>query len=176
MKQYDILTHCVHGGDHANTSGHVSPPICLSTTFTFPDTTEGARRAADITAPEFYGRWGSRNARELEGLIAALENAEDAVCASSGLAIVSMIAHANLRSGDHFIASHNCYSEVKILLSDIAERFELEYDFVRSDNTENFANVMRSNTKLVFTETPANPNLSLVDIAAVAKLIRLHTS
>src|SRR5205814_3640110 len=71
-----------------------------------------------------------------------------------------------------FIASHNCYSEVKILLADMAERFELEVDFVRSDDIANFERVLRPNTKLVFTETPANPTLSLVAIAAVAKLCR----
>lgn len=171
-KNFDVLTNCVHGGDVANTSGHVSAPICLSTAFVFPDTSEGARRAADINAPEFYGRWGSRNSREFEGLIAALEGAEDAVCASSGLGIVSMIAHAYLTRGDHFIASHNCYSEVKILLADLANRFGIECTFVRSENIENFASAIRPNTKIVFTETPANPTLSLVDIASVSKLCK----
>jgi methionine-gamma-lyase len=171
MTKFDTaLTKCVHGGDDQNVSGHVSSPICLSTAFVFPDTTEGARRAADIAAPEFYGRWGSRNSRELERLIAALEGAEDSVCASSGLAIVSMIAHAYLKRGDHFVASHNCYSEVKILLEDISHRFDIECTFIRSDNIENFANAIRPNTRLVFTETPANPTLSLVDISAVSAL------
>lgn len=165
-------TKCLHAGDHRNKSGHVTSPICLSTAFEFPDTAEGAKRAADIEADEFYGRWGSTNAREFEALIAGLEGAEDAVCASSGLGIISMIAHAFLHPGAHFVGVHACYSETKILLESVTKQLSVDATFVRSDQVENFAAAIRPDTKLVFVETPANPTLSLVDIEGVAKIVR----
>ncbi|MDR6226806.1 trans-sulfuration enzyme family protein [Desmospora profundinema] len=171
-KTYGFQTQCLHAGDHRNQSGHVSPPISLSTAFVFPDTTEGARRAADIEADEFYGRWGSTNAREFEALIAGLEGADDAVCASSGLGIISMVAHAFLNPGDHFVGVHACYSETKILLESLAKQLSLDATFIQSDRIENFEQAIRPDTKLVFAETPANPTLSLVDIEGVARIVR----
>lgn len=165
-------TRCVHGGDARNPSGHVSPPICLSTAFVLPDPEIGARRAADVSSDEFYGRWGSRNAREFESLIASLEEADEAVAAASGLAIIGTIAQTFLRHGDHCIASYDSYAEVRILLQDLAERGGIEITFVRSTDTQNFANALRPNTRLIFTETPANPTLNLVDIQALANLSR----
>lgn len=165
-------TACIHaGGDH-DRSGHVASPICQSTSFEFPDTAEGARRAADIAADEFYGRWGSTNAREFEALVASLEDADSAVCAASGLAIISMVAHAFLQPGDHLLAVHQCYSESKILLESLAQQMSVEATFIDSVDVQNFATSIRPNTTLVFTETPANPSLGLVDIAAVAALVK----
>ncbi len=164
------LTDCIHGGDAANASGHLSPPICRSSAFEFPNSAEGAARAADIRATEFYGRWGDHNAREFEMLLARLENAEDAVCAASGMAIIDMIARGYLNRGDHFLASHQCYAEVKILFEDMAQRFGVGLDFVDSRDARNFLGAIRPNTRLVFTETPANPTLDLVDIALVAEV------
>jgi methionine-gamma-lyase len=167
-------TRCVHGGDHRNRSGQVTTPIHLSTTFEFPDTSEGARRAADIAADEFYGRWGSVNAREFEALIAALEGTDDAVCAGSGLAAIAMVLLAFLNPGDHFIGVHACYSETKILHESLARQLGVDATFVDPSDVGNFASAMRSNTKLVYAETPANPTLTLVDIEAVAKVVHEH--
>jgi methionine-gamma-lyase len=165
-------TTCIHGGSGRNPLGHVAAPICQSTSFEFPDTAEGARRAGDIAADEFYGRWGSTNAREFEALVASLEGADAAVCASSGLAIISMVAHAFLNPGDHLLAVHQCYSETKILLESLARQMSVEATFVDSANLRNFADAIRPNTTLVFVETPANPALGIVDIAGVAELVR----
>lgn len=165
-------THCTHSGDEWNKTGHVSSPICQSTTFDFPDTTEGARRAADISADEFYGRWGSRNERELEALMASLEGAEASVCTSSGLATISMVLHAYLKPGDHCVAVHHCYSETKILFQELAEQLSIELTLVNSENMNQFEQAIRSDTTLVFVETPANPTLTLVDIQQVANTIK----
>lgn len=168
-------TNCLHGGDEHNRSGHLSPPVTLSTAFEFPSTDEGARRAADIRADDFYGRWGSANAREFESIVAALEHAEDAVCASSGLAIVSMITHAFLSPGDHFVGVHQCYSETAILLQSLAEQMSLDATFVDAHELDELTSALRPDTSLVFIETPANPTITVVDIAEVADLVHRRT-
>jgi methionine-gamma-lyase len=170
--KFGFQTNCIHSGDIWNKTGHLSSPICQSTAFEFPDTAEGARRAADIHADEFYGRWGSRNEREFEALIASLEGAEDAVCTSSGLAAVSMVAHAFLHPGDHCVAVHNCYSETKILLEELAKQLSVDITFINSEDTNNFIEAIKPNTKLVYTETPANPTLTIVDIEKVSNITK----
>lgn len=149
--------------------GQISTPIFQSTAFEFPNTEEGAERASDITAPDFYGRWGSYNAREFETLIAELEGAQSAVCASSGLGIISMVLHSFLKSGDHMVAPYACYSESKILMDSLAEQMGVEITYVESDNLEQYLQAMRPDTKVVYAETPANPTVSLVDIEALAE-------
>jgi methionine-gamma-lyase len=168
-RQWKFQTACLHAGDRHNRSGHVSPPICRSTAFEFPDVVEGARRAADIEAPDFYGRWGSANARELEAQIAALEGTDDAVCTSSGMAAIGMAAQAFLKPGGHFVGVRACYSESRILLDSLTRCMGVETAFVDARSPEAVRKAMRPDTSLVYIETPANPTLSLVDIAAVAE-------
>lgn len=148
--------------------GHISTPICLSTAFEFPNTDEGAVRAADISATEFYGRWGSHNAREFESIIAALEGADEAVCASSGLGIISMVLHSFLMPGDHVVAPYACYSESKILMDSLARQIGFAVTYVDSHDIEQYINATRNNTRLIYAETPANPTVSLVDLRRLA--------
>lgn len=170
--KHGFQTSCLHGGDHRKRSLHVSTPIYLSTSFGLPDTTEGARRAGDIEADEFYGRWGSVNAREFETLMAALEGGEEAVCASSGMAIISMVMHSFLGSGDSFIGSRACYSETLILQQKLCNQIGVNSIFVDPSDLDQIASAIKSDTKLVYVETPANPGLSLVDIESVVTMAR----
>jgi methionine-gamma-lyase len=164
-------TRCCHGGDHRDRSGHVATPIYLSSNFAFPSAAEGARRAVDMAADEFYGRWGSINGRELEALVASLEHADDAICCSSGLATVALLLHTFLAPGDHFLGSHACYAETLILQKSLCGQMGIATTFVDATDLDALAASVRPDTKLVFLESPANPALSLTDIAAAAELV-----
>lgn len=169
-------TTCVHaGGGHSHTN-YVSSPVYQYAALELAYTSDGITGAADIEADEFYGRWGSTNARELEAVVASLEGADTAVCASSGLAIVSMAAHALLEPGDHVLAVNQCYSETKIVLESLARQMSVEASFVDATDVDSFAAAIRPNTRLVFAETPANPAMDLVDIAAVAEVVNTQPS
>lgn len=165
-------TTCVHAGNGHNQANYVSSPVYQYAALELPYTSEGIPGASDIEADEFYGRWGSTNAREFEALVASLEGAEAAVCASSGLAIVSMTAHALLQPGDHLLAVNQCYSETKIVLESLTRQMSVDASFVDATEVESFAAAIRPNTQLVFAETPANPAMDLVDIAAVAEVVK----
>jgi methionine-gamma-lyase len=145
--------------------------VYLSTTFTLPDPEEGARRAADVASDEFYGRWGSRNAREFEAIVAQLEGAEEAVAASSGLAVISLLLNAFLTPGSHFVGSMRCYSESRILQQSICDRIDARSVFVDPTDLEEMRQALSRETKVVFVETPANPDITIADIAAVARLV-----
>jgi methionine-gamma-lyase len=168
-------TVCLHAGRKASKSMHVATPISLSTSFEFSSASEAAEQAADIESDEFYGRWGSINAREFEAIVAALEGGEDAVCAGSGLAIISMVLHAFLRSGDHFVGSRQCYSEALILQRELCAQMNVEATFVDSTDLEEIGSAITAKTKLVHVETPANPALSLADIEEVVALARTQS-
>lgn len=83
-----------------------------------------------------------------------------------------MVAHAFLEPGDHCVAVHNCYSETKILLEELARQHSVEITFINSDDIANFIDAIKPNTKLVYTETPANPTLTLVDIEKVTEITK----
>jgi methionine-gamma-lyase len=165
-------TRCCHGGDHRDRSGHVATPIYLSSNFKFPTPEEGARRAVDMAADEFYGRWGTINARELEALVASLELADDAVSCASGLAAISLLLHSFLRPGDHFLGSEACYAETLILQKSLCEQMGVAATFVDATDLDAVAAAVQPNTKLAFFESPANPVLSLTDIGAASALVR----
>jgi methionine-gamma-lyase len=165
-------TICLHGGDGRQRSSHVATPIYLSTSFEFPDTEVGAERAGDVAADEFYGRWGSINARELEAIVAALEGADDAVCASSGLAIISMVLHSFLEAGDRFVGSKACYSETLILQRELCGQLGVDVQFVDGTSVDELAAAIGPKTKIVYLETPANPVLDISDIASVVTAAR----
>lgn len=169
---WGINTTSVHAGDEANQFGHVSTPICRSTAFTFPDTVEGAKRAGDIEAAEFYGRWGSTNAREAEGVIAGLEDAETALVTSSGLAAIDMVLHAFLQPGGHFVGVRQCYSETAILQREVTRQMGVKADFLDCRDPDALVEALCQDTSLVFIETPANPTLSLADISGVVNIVR----
>ncbi|HIP34031.1 MAG TPA: aminotransferase class I/II-fold pyridoxal phosphate-dependent enzyme, partial [Bacteroidia bacterium] len=165
-------TLCQIGQNKEALLGHISTPICQSTAFIFPDTTTGAKRAEDIKAHNFYGRWGNYNSREFEELIATLEKTDDAVSASSGLGIISMVLNTFLNPGDHIVASYECYSETKILIDFICKKLQLEVDFIGSENIQNYKKAIKRNTRIVYIETPANPRVSLVDIETLSEYVK----
>jgi methionine-gamma-lyase len=169
---WGINTTAVHAGDEANMFGHVSTPICRSTAFTFPDTVEGAKRAGDIEAAEFYGRWGSTNAREAEGLIAGLEDGETALVTSSGLAAIDMVLHAFLKPGGHFVGVRQCYSETAILQREVTRQMGAKAAFLDCRDPSALVEALCPDTSVVFIETPANPTLSLADISGVVGIVR----
>src|SRR6185369_859631 len=105
----------------------------------------------------------------LEGNLAALEGGKFGLCFASGLAATTTLLQT-LSSGDHVVAGNNLYGGTYRLFEKVYRRFGLDFSYVDAAKTEQFADALRPNTKLVFVETPTNPMMALTDLAAVAKL------
>lgn len=166
-------TRAIHGGlDPEAHAGAVSVPIYQTSTFAFPSADEGAARFADHSRGPIYTRIGNPTVQALETCVAELEGGCGAVATSTGMAAVSTVMMALLREGDHVVASHPLYGSSRTLLTRHLARFGITTTFVAASDAGGLANAIRPQTRLLLVETPANPTLDIVDLAAVSAAAR----
>jgi O-succinylhomoserine sulfhydrylase len=106
--------------------------------------------------------------------MALLEGAEAARAFATGMAAVTNAVMSQVRAGDHVVASRALFGGCRYVIEDFLPRWGVASTLVDGRDPKNFANAMQKNTKVVFVETPTNPTLELVDIAAVAKIAHAH--
>ena len=142
------------------TSGAISEPIVLSTTFV---------REVDgsFSSGYSYSREQTPNRTALEGALAALDGGADAAAFSSGSAATTAIFHA-LRPGDHVVVAQAVYYGTRKLLSQVFADWGLTYSSVDTTNLAAVKAAITRHTKIVWAETPSNPTLAISDIAALA--------
>ncbi|MCP4304884.1 MAG: PLP-dependent transferase [bacterium] len=150
------------------TTGAILTPIHQSTTFVQPSVDEY------MATGYSYSRSGNPTVRALEVKVATLEGGADAAAFGTGMAATNAVMMAMLSAGDHVVFSDVVYGGTYRLATQIYSRFDVEYDFVDTSDAANVAAAIRDNTKLIFTETPANPTLKLTDIAAVSEIAKSH--
>src|SRR5579863_364498 len=154
-------TVAIHGGlapDPA--TGAILTPIYQSTTY--------VQEAVGVHKGYTYSRAANPTVSALEAALGALEDTPPAVCFSTGMAEISTLFLALLKSGDHVVVSDVVYGGTVRLFQQVLANFGVEASFVDTSDANQVARAIQPNTKLVFIETPANPTLKLTDIAAVA--------
>lgn len=162
MKIETLAVHAGHAIDPA--TGAVSAPIHLSTTF--ERDVEGSYSRGFM-----YTRNNNPNREALERGISAIEGGAAAAAFGSGTAAAMALFQA-LAPGDHVLAHVDAYYGTSRLLRDLFLRWGLEADFVDMSDLDEVKKAFRPKTKLAWMETPSNPLLKIVDLAAVAKIVR----
>jgi cystathionine gamma-synthase len=158
-----LETLAVHAGHDADPStGAVTPPIHLSTTFA---------RGPDGTLPDrfLYARSDNPTRRSLETALAALEGGGVALAFASGMAATAAVFQA-LAPGDHVIAPMDAYYGTAKFLREVLARWGLESSFVDMTDLSAVGRAVTPRTRLIWTETPSNPCLAVTDIARVSEL------
>ena len=164
-------TMIVHAGQAPDPqTGALSTPIYQTSTFVFENAEQGAARFALEEPGYIYTRLGNPTQTALEEKMAALEGAEEAVAVASGMTAIAGTFWTLCGTGDHIVAAETLYGCTHALLSHVMPKFGIEVSFVDAGNPENIRKAMKANTKVVYIETPANPTMTLVDIAAVAEV------
>jgi cystathionine gamma-synthase len=155
-----LAVHAGHGVDPA--TGAVAQPIHLSTTF---------ERDADGSYPRGYSytRNDNPNRHALEAALAALEGGAGAAAFGSGLAAAAAIVHG-LQPGDHVVAPSDIYHGTANVLTQLFAKWQVGTTFVDMTDLDAVRGALRPSTRLVWIETPSNPLLRCVDIAAVADI------
>jgi len=162
MKIETIAVHAGHAVDPA--TGAVAAPIYLSTTF--------ERDIQGTYSRGFmYTRNDNPNRQALERGVSMLEGGEAAAAFASGTGATMSILQA-LSPGDHVLAHVDAYYGTSRLIREIFVRWGLEVDFVDMSDLVSVKKALRPNTKLAWAETPSNPLLKIVDLAAVAEIVR----
>lgn len=173
-KKYGLGTTAIHAGTLKNLYGTLAMPIYQTSTFIFDSAEQGGRRFALEEAGYIYTRLGNPTTTVLENKIAALEEGEAAVATSSGMGAISSTLWTVLKTGDHVVTDKTLYGCTFALMCHGLTRFGIEVTFVDTSNLDEVKNAMKENTRVVYLETPANPNLKIVDLEALSKLA--HTN
>lgn len=168
-----LHTKAIHGGlDPAAHRGAVSVPIYQTSTFAFPSAEEGAARFAGDSPGPIYTRLGNPTVQALESCVADLEDGCGAIATATGMAAISTVFLALLRGGDHIVATDPLYGSSRTLLTRFFSRLGVTSTFVAAVDSAALAAAIRPETRLVYVETPANPTLDLVDLAAASAVAR----
>ena len=173
-KKYGLGTTAIHAGTLKNLYGTLAMPIYQTSTFIFDSAEQGGRRFALEEAGYIYTRLGNPTTTVLENKIAALEEGEAAVATSSGMGAISSTLWTVLKAGDHVVTDKTLYGCTFALMCHGLTRFGIEVTFVDTSNLDEVKNAMKENTRVVYLETPANPNLKIVDLEALSKIA--HTN
>lgn len=171
-KSWKIATKLVRGGTKRSNFGETSEAIFMNSGFCY-DSAETAESRFNGSAPGFvYSRYSNPTLAMLEERLALMEGAERACVMASGMAAVFGALMCQVKAGDHVLASRVLFGSCWHIITQILPRFGITYTLVDGADINAWTKGFRKNTTVVFVETPANPTLELVDIAAVAKLCK----
>ncbi|HLO87510.1 MAG TPA: cystathionine gamma-synthase [Nostocaceae cyanobacterium] len=162
----EFETRAIHAGQEPDPqTGAVIVPIYL--TSTYEQEAIGQHKGFE------YSRTGNPTRQALEEALASLENGRFGLAFASGLAATTTVLSL-LKTGDHIVAGDDLYGGTYRLLEKVVKNWGVNTTYVDIDDISEFKNAIQPNTKLIWVETPTNPLLKIIDIAALAKLAHQH--
>lgn len=173
-KDYGFATKAIHAGHAEDPNGALTAPIYQTSTFCFDTAEQGGRRFAGEESGYIYSRLGNPTVASVEEKMAQLENGEGAVAFSSGMGAISSTLWTALKAGDHVVADETLYGCTFALLTHGLTRYGVEVTMVDTTDEAALKAAFKPNTKVCYFETPANPNLKVVDIKKVADIAHAH--
>ena len=164
-----LVAHADRGIDSVS---DIAPPIHQTAPFRALSADDFAAMSTTPRHNRNYTRDGNPTFSRVEAVLAALEGAEAALLTASGMGAISTTVLALVGSGDHVIAQRTHYMGTAQLLATVLPRFGVTVTLIDQTDPQGFVNAITSTTKLILVETPANPLLTITDLAAVAQLAR----
>lgn len=164
-KKASKLTQSVHAGSYGD------PQFNGTVTPIFPSTAYDYEGIDTTLYPRYFN---TPNQKAVIAKLAALENTEDGIIFSSGMAAILTAIFAMMRKGDHAIFQNDLYGGTLHAIVNEMPRYGMEYTLVDGSDPENFKKAIRSETKIIYIETPSNPTLKITDIKAVATIAKAH--
>jgi O-succinylhomoserine sulfhydrylase len=169
-KNWKPATALVHGGTLRSGFGETSEAIFLTQGFVY-ESGEAAEARFKGDEPGFiYSRYANPTVDMFEKRMCQLEGAEDARATASGMAAVSTALLCGIRAGDHVVAARALFGSCRWVVEKLMPQYGVETTLVDGTRMEEWEQAVRPNTKLFFLESPTNPTLEVVDVAAVAAL------
>ena len=170
-----FATRAIHEGyDPLDYDGALNPPVYLNSTFAFPDIAEGQRRFRGESDGYIYSRVGNPTASVLEARLASLEGGEAGLATASGMGAITATLWTLIQAGDTIVADQTLYGCTFGYLQHGLTRLGVEVRFADLTHPKALTAALTPTTRVVFCESPANPNMRLVDIAAVSAIARRH--
>ena len=163
-------TRLVHGGVNRSPHGETSEALYLTSGFCYERAEDAEARFAETQEGYTYSRVGNPTVRVLEERMALLEGSEDCAATASGMAAVHAAMMCQLRTGMRVVGSALLFGSCHWILTQLCPRFGIEFELVDGKDLDAWERAFRRPADLVFLESPGNPTLELVDIAAVCRM------
>ena len=163
-----------HGYDPAENQGALTPPMHLASTFAFESAEQGGAIFAGEQPGYFYSRISNPTVDLLEQRLAVLEGAEAGVPAASGMGAITAVMWSILQAGDEIVTDETLYGCTFAFFRHGLAKFGVKVTHVDLTDPEALEAAMNDRVKVVYFETPANPNMRLVDIAAISAVAKRH--
>jgi O-succinylhomoserine sulfhydrylase len=169
-KNYRPETRLVHAGTLRSEYGETSEAIFLTQGYVYPSAEECEARFSGKKPGYVYSRYSNPNLSMFEQRMAALEGAEAARATSTGMAAVTTVLMGLVKTGDHVVAAKALFGSCRWVIEEWLGRFGVTSTLVNGTDLDAWKKAVRPNTKAFFFESPTNPTLEVIDIAAVAKI------
>ena len=169
-------TRAVRAGLSPTNEGEHSTPIFATSSFLFDSAEQAEARSSGDEPGNIYSRFTNPSVRAFEERLTALEGGQWCQGTASGMAAVTGLCLAVLQAGDHLIASRSVFGTINVLFDSILPRYGIEVTFVELDNLASWQAAIQSNTKLLFLETPSNPQTAIGDMRALAELAHANNA
>jgi O-succinylhomoserine sulfhydrylase len=151
-----------------------STPIFLTSSFCFDNSEEMRAAFADETDDNIYSRFSNPNVKEFVDRVVALEGAEAGYATASGMSAVFASFMSHLKTGDHLLSCNAIFGSTHTIITKYLLRFGIEYSYVTASDPLSWEKAIRPNTKMIYLETPTNPGLDIIDVAAVSAIAKKH--
>ena len=163
-------TRLVRGGTERSGHGETSEALYLTSGFVYETAAVGDARTAGEAEGYVYGRFGNPTVTMFEDRLASIEGAESCQATATGMAAVFAALMCQLRAGDHVVASRVMFGACYVMIDELLPRYGIETDLVDGTDLGAWERALRPETRCVFLESPGNPTMAIVDIAAVSAL------
>lgn len=170
QRNWKPATQLVHSGTLRSQFGEMSEAMFLTQGYVYPSAEAAEARFKGEEPGFIYSRYANPTVDMFEKRMCALEGAEDARATASGMAAVAAAILCGLKAGDHILAARAVFGSCRWVVETLAPRYGIEATLIDGKDIANWEKAVRPNTKLFFLESPTNPTLEVVDIAAVASL------
>lgn len=147
-----------------------SVPLYLTSSFVFDDAEQARALFAEEVEGPVYSRYSNPNTDEFVRKLALLEGAEDGIATASGMSAVFTAIASLVSAGDHIVAGRALFGSTHQLLTRVLPKWGVTHTYVDGGEADAFAAAITPSTKLIFVETPSNPGLDLIDLAALGAL------
>ena len=171
---YRPRTRLVHEGQNRSPFGETSEALYLTSGFVYDSAEQAEARFREEDDGYIYSRFGNPTVRMFEERMMALEGAEDARATATGMAAVTAAMLSLLQAGDHVVAARALFGSCRYIVETLLPRYGIETTLVDGRDIEAWEQAMRPTTKVLFLETPSNPVLEIIDMAAVANIAHTH--
>ncbi len=166
-----FATQAIHAGyEPKQNQGALTPPIHVSSTYAFDTVEQGGAAFQGENERFIYARLGSPSQQILEHRLAQLEQADAALATASGMGAITATMWSMVKPGDEIIADLSLYGCTFSYLEHGLKTFGIKITYLNLSDPKNLAKHISSKTKLVYSETPSNPNMRLIDIEALSQI------